>query len=71
MILFAGLADVMGNAFFVLAARTGRLDAASVFSSLYPMVTVVLARVVLKEHVNAMQALGITLAMIAIVLIAL
>jgi drug/metabolite transporter (DMT)-like permease len=63
-----GMIDIAGNAFFVLSAKTGRLDVAAVLSSLYPSSTVFLARVILKERTSRVQFIGIVLAFIAIIL---
>jgi drug/metabolite transporter (DMT)-like permease len=59
-----------GNAFYVLATQTGRLDIAAVLSSLYPVVTVILAVLILREHVSRRHAIGIAAAALAIAIIA-
>lgn len=69
LILLAGTLDAIGNVFFVLAAHSGRLDVASVLSSLYPAATVVLAAILLRERVTRVQAVAILLALIAVPLI--
>jgi drug/metabolite transporter (DMT)-like permease len=66
----AGALDAVGLACFLLAARSGRFDVAAVLSSLYPAVTVVLARLMLKEHMNLMQRWGMLAALAAVALIA-
>jgi drug/metabolite transporter (DMT)-like permease len=63
------LLDPVGNLFYMLAARLGRLDVAAVISSLYPGSTVALAWVVLKERISTSQMVGILVALVALVLI--
>ncbi|HEU5349223.1 MAG TPA: DMT family transporter [Ktedonobacterales bacterium] len=69
LVLLAGVLDAAGNAFFVLAAHSGRLDVAAILSSFYPAATVILAAIILRERVRRVQALGILLALLAIPLI--
>jgi drug/metabolite transporter (DMT)-like permease len=69
--LFAGCLDSGGTLFFVRAEQMGRLDAAVVLSSLYPAITVLLARLFLREHFTRWKAVGIVAALLAVPMIAL
>lgn len=69
--VFAGCLDSTGTLFFIRANQTGRLDAAVVLSSLYPVITVLLARLVLKEHFSRWKAIGIIAGLAAVPMIAL
>ena len=63
------VADVMGNALYIAATHTGRLDVAAVVSSLFPVITVVLAILVLRERMTRSHAVGIAAAAGAVALI--
>ncbi len=69
-VALVGILDMAGNAFFIAATQVGRLDVAAVLSSLYPVTTVVLAVVLLRERVTPSHAVGIGLAALAVGLIA-
>jgi len=65
-----GILDTIGNGFFMMATQVGRLDVAAVLSSLYPVITVILARSILKEQMNRVQTVGMWIVLVAIPFIA-
>jgi drug/metabolite transporter (DMT)-like permease len=69
--VLAGACDALANMFFLLASRHGLLSLASVLTSLYPAVTVILAVGLLHEHTSKVQRAGLGLAAASIVLITL
>jgi drug/metabolite transporter (DMT)-like permease len=69
-LLATALLDLAGNGLYILATQAGRLDVAATLSSLYPVTTVVLAVIVLRERVTRSHLFGIIMAAIAIALIA-
>lgn len=68
--VIAGMLDVSGTVLFIRANQIGRLDQAVVLTSLYPAITVLLARVLLKEHFTRWKVIGILAALLAVPLIA-
>jgi len=66
----AGCLDTTGTACFVRASQMGRLDSAVVLTSLYPAVTVLLARWILHEHFTRWKTVGMIAALVAVPLIA-
>jgi drug/metabolite transporter (DMT)-like permease len=71
LVLLAGLGDVTGNVFFIIASREGALAIAAVLTSLYPVGTILLARIFLKERIALSQNVGIVLAVAACAMLAL
>ncbi|MBV9838005.1 MAG: DMT family transporter [Solirubrobacterales bacterium] len=69
-LLLTGALDQGANGLFALASRHGLLSLVSVGASLYPLVTVLLARAVLGERVRRIQELGIAASLAGVVLIA-
>jgi drug/metabolite transporter (DMT)-like permease len=68
--ILAGCLDITGSAVFIHAAQTGRLDEAVVLSSLYPAITVLLARIFLHEHFSRARTIGMVAALVAVPMIA-
>jgi uncharacterized membrane protein len=69
-VAWAGILDIAANGLYLFAVRAGLVSLASVVTSLYPASTIILARVVLKEHMTATRVVGILLALTGIALIA-
>ncbi|OII67832.1 MULTISPECIES: EamA family transporter [unclassified Streptomyces] len=67
---FVGLADVAANGTYAIAAQSGPVALAAVLASLYPVVTALAARGVLKERLRAVQAAGAGLALAGSALLA-
>ena len=66
----AGALDVLANVLYLLAVHRGLLSIVSVLSSLYPVSTILLARVVLGERFIAVQRMGMALAITATIFMA-
>ncbi len=67
--MLAGFFDISGSALFIYASQRGRLDEAVVITSLYPAVTVLLARLILKEHFSRWKFIGLLAALASVPLI--
>ena len=67
--VLAGVLGGGGYIFFMKALETGKASIVIPLTALYPAVTVILALLLLGEKLSTVQALGITLAIIAAVLL--
>jgi drug/metabolite transporter (DMT)-like permease len=70
LLLLTGLGDAAANLTFGLASTRGLVSVVAVLGSLYPVVTVLLARVIHHERMATVQAVGVTGALSGVVLIA-
>ena len=66
-----GLFDALGASLFIEALRRGFVSLVVPIVSLYPAITILLARVVLRERMNSGQLVGFGLAAAGVLLIAL
>ena len=70
LLVAVGLGDVGANACYAVATRAGLLSVVSVLGSLYPVVTVLLARRLLAERLRPVQIAGVGAALVGVVLLA-
>ena len=66
---WAGVLDVGANVFYLVSTRFGLLSLVAVLTSMYPAITVLLARMFLNERMIRMQLVGLALAGVAIAMI--
>jgi len=69
LLFLVGFGDMFGNLLFAAASSRGLVSIVSVLASLYPVVTVLLARAVLAERVARTQEGGIVLTLAGVALI--
>jgi drug/metabolite transporter (DMT)-like permease len=69
-IVFVGWSDALANELYGTASRHGLVSVTAVLASVYPAVTVVLARVIDGERTRRVQDIGVGLALLGIVLMA-
>ena len=65
-----GVLDTSANVLYALASTTGLVSLAAILASLYPVMTVVLARVVLDERLSRLQSTGVLCALAGVACIA-
>ena len=72
--MLAGVAGLLiggANVLLMLALHAGSVAVVAVLVNLYPVATVLLAWIVLRERINAVQATGVVLAVAASVMLGL
>jgi drug/metabolite transporter (DMT)-like permease len=69
LLALIGIGDMLGNLLFAAASTSGLVSITSVLASLYPIVTVLLARLILRERVARSQEAGIVLTLAGVALI--
>lgn len=70
LVVLVGLVDVSANALFALASQHGLIAVVSVLGSLFPIVTVVLAHLVLHERISLVQRAGVVVALAGVAVVA-
>jgi drug/metabolite transporter (DMT)-like permease len=69
LVALVGLLDLAGNAAYLAGVQLGGLALAAVLASLYPVATVILAAIVLREPIGRVHAAGIATAALAAILV--
>jgi drug/metabolite transporter (DMT)-like permease len=69
-LMMVGSLDQLANVLYGFASTLGLVSLSAVLASLYPMVTVILARVVLDERISRVQKSGVALALTGVALVA-
>jgi drug/metabolite transporter (DMT)-like permease len=69
-LLLIGCGDLLANVLFAVASSRGQVSVASVLASLYPVVTILLARGVLGERLRLVQKVGAALSLAGAAVIA-
>jgi drug/metabolite transporter (DMT)-like permease len=69
-LLAIGVGDLAANGLFAFASSRGLVSVASVLGSLYPVVTVLLARFLLHERLQRIQSVGVALSLVGVAVIA-
>jgi drug/metabolite transporter (DMT)-like permease len=69
LVVTCGVLDMIANALYLIASRSGPLSVVVTLTSLYPASTVILARAVLHERLSAWQVTGVLCALVAVILI--
>jgi drug/metabolite transporter (DMT)-like permease len=64
-----GIGDMLGNLLYAASAASGLVSITAVLASLYPVVTVLLARIMLGERVARSQEAGVALTLAGVALI--
>ncbi|GLZ08971.1 hypothetical protein Acsp03_64370 [Actinomadura sp. NBRC 104412] len=67
--LLSGTLDAGANVLFFVAAQQGMLSLAAVLTSLYPAITVLLARIAYSERLRVVQRLGLAVAVAGVALV--
>ncbi len=68
--LGVGALSAFAAVLFLFSTQAGMLTVAAILSSLYPVFTILLAATILRERIHGLQAIGLGLAGIAVVLVA-
>jgi drug/metabolite transporter (DMT)-like permease len=69
LVVVAGIFDVGGNALYVVARESLPVGLAAALVGMYPIVTMLLARIVLGERLPRLGQLGVALALLGVILI--
>jgi drug/metabolite transporter (DMT)-like permease len=70
VLAIVGTLDITANALFAIASTEGLLSLVSVLGSLYPLTTLALAAIVLRERPHRIAQVGVAMALGGVVLIA-
>lgn len=69
--ILTGIAATLGTLFFLYAVSKGKASITVTITALYPLITIALAYFILHESISIKQGIGMLLALIAIILVAL
>ena len=66
--LLTGITLTLGSLFFLFALNEGKTSVVVTMTALYPLITILLAFLILKEQITLRQGIAIILALVAMVL---
>jgi len=66
--ILTGIAGTLGALFFILAVSRGKTSVVVTTTALYPLVTIILAFLILKEPITLKQGIGMIFALMAMIL---